>query len=223
MGNNTSFRASIKAIRNEKILASISKLNIPVGRILLTPDSITYVNYLDKNYFEGDYSFLSSLLNFRLNFNVVQAVISNPVKTGTDGSGIDSRRFYASVEDEMYVLQPDYKPYRTNSEQKRISFRSNKNKGYFTDDELVIRKLMFNPFSFVLEKIVMEDSADNRKLEVDFSDFVKIDGYDYPGAIDINMTSGDELTELNIKLRGFSTEKVDALKLDIPGRYQRIR
>ncbi|HCE58339.1 MAG TPA: hypothetical protein DER09_11040, partial [Prolixibacteraceae bacterium] len=43
-----SFRISLKAIRDEKILASITKLNIPVGRVLLTPDSVIYVNYIDR-------------------------------------------------------------------------------------------------------------------------------------------------------------------------------
>ena len=39
---NTSFRVSIKAIRDEKIMASVTKLNIPVVRVLLTPDSVIY-------------------------------------------------------------------------------------------------------------------------------------------------------------------------------------
>ena len=82
---------------------------------------------------------------------------------------------------------------------------------------------MFNPHSFVLEKMIMEDSSDDRKLEVDFNDFEKVEDYDYPGSIDIKMYNGDDLTELSIRLRGFSTEKVDALNINVPDSYQRIR
>lgn len=219
----TSFRASLKATRNEKILASISKLSIPVGRVLLTPDSVIYVNYIDKNFFEGDYTFLSNLLNFRLNFNAVQAVISNPVKTGIIESGSGYSLFDTSVEDGRYVLQPVNRSNRPNSERRKIFIRNNNNPNAINDEELIFRKLFFNAHNFVLERLVMEDPTDDRKLEVSFKDFVKIDDYDYPTAIDVKMFSGNELTELNIKLRGFSTDNIDSLELKIPGRYQRVR
>ncbi len=221
--SKTSFRASLRATKDEKILASVSKLNIPVGRILLTPDNITYVNYIDKNYFYSDYSYLSNLLNFNLNFDVFQAVLSNPVKSNLIGSGRDYRRFDTSIEDGMYVLHQVNNPNVLVNEQKKYSVRNHRTRGDDENKELVVRKLMFNPKNFVLERMIMEDTSEDRKLEVDFSDFVKVDGYDYPGAIDMKIFSENELTELNIRLRGFSTEKVDSVELNIPDRYQQIR
>ena len=219
----TSFRASLRATRDEKILASVSKLNIPVGRILLTPEDVTYINYIDRNYFIGDYSFLSNMLNFEMNFNVVQAVITNPVKTGLSVNGNDIQRFETSVEDGRYVLQPVIQQAGYQSGQKKYLFRNSRNNFPSGSDELMVRKLMFNPHSFVLEKMVMDDPFEDRRLEVNFSDFQKVENYDYPGSIDIKMFSENELTELNIKLRGFSTEKVDSIEITIPDRYQRIR
>lgn len=219
----TSFRANLKAAKGEKILASISKLNIPIGRVLLTPEGVTYVNYIDKNYFEGDYSYLSNLLDFNLSFNIVQAIISNPVKTGIPELNFDGKQFDTSVEDGKYVLQPVTHTNRTVSEQSRFFIRNHSNRNVLEEDDLVVSKMMFNPQSYVLEKLVMDDPLENRRLEVDFSDFVKLDGYDYPGAIDVKMFSGNELTELNIKFRNLSTEKTDDVELNIPGSYQRIR
>lgn len=219
----TSFRANLKATKDEKILASISKLNIPLGRILLTPEGVTYVNYIDKNYFEGDYSYLSNLLDFSLSFNMIQAVISNPVKTGIPELNSAGKRFDTTVEDGKYVLHPVNQAKETIPEQGRFFIRSHKTRIALEEEDLTISKMLFNPQSYVLEKLVMNDPADNRRLEVDFSDFVKVDGYDYPGAIDVKMFSGDELTELNIKLKGLSTEKTDDVELNIPGSYQRIR
>lgn len=222
-GTKTSFRASLKATRDEKILASITKLNIPVGRVLLSPDSVIYVNYIDKNYFKGDYSYLHNLLNFKISFNAVQSVVSNPVKTGILDSGKEYERFDTSVEDGRYVLQQETQSYMKTSRRGNSSIRKYKSRNVFDDEELVIKKMVFNPQSFVLEKLVMENPADDRKMEVEFSDFVKVDGYDYPGAIDLKMLSGNELMELNIKLRGFSTDKIDSMELNIPDRYQQVR
>jgi hypothetical protein len=219
----TSFRANLKAAKDEKILASISKLNIPVGRVLLTPGGVTYVNYIDKNYYEGDYTYISKLLDFSLSFNIVQAIITNPVKTGIPEMNFDGKQFNTTVEDGKYVLQPVNQMNRTVSEQSRFFIRNHNNPNVLEEEDLKVSKMMFNPQSFVLEKLVMDDPFDNRRLEVDFSDFAKIDGYDYPGAIDVKMFSGNELTELNIKFKGLSTEKTEDVELNIPGNYQRIR
>jgi hypothetical protein len=219
----TSFRANLKAAKDEKILASVSKLNIPVGRILLTPDSVTYVNYIDKNYYEGDYSYISSMLDFSLSFNLVQTVLTNPIKHGAGGTEIDHYNFETSVEDGRYVLHSTGHLSGGASEQKRFYVRNHSAQNSFVNEELAVRKMMFNPNSFVLEKLVMDNPMEDLKLEVDFSAFEKVDGYDYPGSIDVKMMSGNDLTELNIKLKGFSTGRVDSLELNIPQSYRRIR
>ena len=221
--NKTNFRLNLKATRNEKILASISKLNIPVGSIQITPDSVKYVNYIDKNYFEGDYSYISRILNFDLNFKLIHAVIVNPLKTGVLEGGADSHRFDTTIEDGRYVLTPVKHNNRYASGQRRLYNKNSGKLNYNNNDDLIVRKLMFNPYSFALEKLVMNDPADGRELEVNFGEFEKVDGFEYPGAIDVRMISDDELTELNIRLNGFSTEKIDTVNLKVPGRYQRLR
>ncbi len=219
----TSFRANLKAAKDEKILASIFKLNIPLGRVLLTPETVTFVNYLDKNYFHGNYSYISNLLDFNLDFNTIQSVISNPINAGIIEPATANERFETSVEDGMYVLQPVNASDEPVSELKKYFIRSSKSRKETAGDELKVQKLMFNPQSYVIEKLIMTDPADDRRLEVDFSDYEKVEEYNYPGTIDVKMFSGDELTQLNIKFRGLSSEELEELELNIPDSYQRIR
>lgn len=221
--SRTSFRANLKAVKDEKILASVFKLNIPLGRVLLTPENVTYVNYIDKNYFEGDYSYISNLIDFQLDFRTIQSIISNPVNTGIDEPGTANQKFETSVEDGLYVLEPARLFNNSVPEQRRMVIRNTRQKSLPGTNELEISKLMFNPQSFVVEKLVMTDPADGRRLEVDFRDFARIEGYNYPESIDVKMVSGKEITELNIKLKGLSAEKVDDLELNIPGSYQKVR
>lgn|SRR5690554_440846 len=221
--SRTSFRASIKAMRDENILASISKLNIPVGRVLLSPDSVTYVNYIEKNYFQGDYHFLGNMLNFDLNFNIVQSLISNPLNSGLTKSTLTAKSFKSFIEDGKYVLQSEQDPSRQYAGSKGFIFRNNRRNNNHEEQAFAGQKLYFNPQNFVLEKMILNDPNRERNLEVRFSDFQKVDDYDYPGAIDITFISQDDMTELNLKLRGFSTEKVETLNITIPERYQSIR
>lgn len=220
--SRTSFRASLRATKDEKILASFSKLNIPVGRVLLTPGNVTYVNFIDRSYFEGDYSYLSDMLNFNISFDMVQAIISNPVKNRNLPESI-LRQYETKVENGKYVLHYTGRANIYRPERSRYTIRNDRNYNSAGHDNMVLRKIVVDPRTYVLERIEMDDVSSDRKLEVQFSDFVKVDNYDYPGEIDIRMMNDDEVTSLNIKMRGFSTEKVDSLELAIPDRYQRIR
>jgi len=47
----TSFKASILAEKDKQIIVMLSKLNIPVGRLFLTSDSLKFINSLEKNSF----------------------------------------------------------------------------------------------------------------------------------------------------------------------------
>ncbi len=221
--SKTSFRANLRASKNEKILASISKINIPVGRVLLTPESVVYVNYLDRNYFIDDYSFISGLLNFNLDFETIQAVVTNPSGGSffsTDRSSGDFRHYNSTVESGKYILQTSHSDENLNNPRRR---NLNPFAPKTIADNSIQKKFWFNPTNFNLEKFMLHDPDRNWVLEVDYNDFVKVDKKNYPGSIDMKMMSPDEVIELKIKLNGFSTEKVDSIDLNIPDSYERIR
>jgi hypothetical protein len=222
--SKTSFRANLKAKKDEKILASISKLNIPVGRVLLTPQNLTYVNYIDRNYFEGGYSFLSKLLNFDLSFETIQAILSNNPFSYQTKSG--NTNFNSFVENGKYVLQ---------SANGRQNVKTGRLKNFFSgrglrasagemfEENSIVQTMYFKPRSFSLEKLIYTDTLNAWNLEVNFSDFERVEKKDYPGTIDMKMMSPDETIELKIKLNGFSTDKIDSIELNIPGSYNQLR
>ncbi len=222
--SKTSFRANLKARKDDKILASISKINIPVGRILLTPGNLTYVNYIDKNYFEGDYSFLSSLLNFDLSFETIQAIISNQAVFSYSKN--NNSKYNTFIQEGKYVLQTanNAQNVKTGGLKSFISGRGLQASNFDeTFENNIVRTMYFNPRSFVLEKLIFDDPQNEWNLEVNFSDFERVEKKDYPGSIDLKMVSPDETTELKIKLNGFSTENIDSIDINIPDSYQRIR
>ena len=104
--NKTSFRASLSSANDRFIQVSISKLNLPVARILLTPDSVKMVNYLAKNYFLGDYSYIEKQLGAAVDFQVVQSILTNDVFSyRNDEKDKDFKEFVSYVDSGMYVLQ----------------------------------------------------------------------------------------------------------------------
>ena len=222
--SKTSFRISLKAIKDQKILGLITKLNIPVGRILLTPDSVIYVNYIERNYFVDDYTFLSNFLNIDLDFATIQSIISNSAFSyRNDEKDKDFRAFSTSVESGMYVLQSEKERKFYRMEEKGKTGKIERRLKRLDDNALILQKMSFNPTNFALVKLLIEDKTNNRKMEMIFDEFVKIMDKDYPGAIDMSFNSESDNIVLKLRMNGFSTEKLDSLNLVIPEKYQQIK
>jgi hypothetical protein len=222
--SKTSFRISLKAIKDQKILGSITKLNIPVGRVLLTPDSVVYVNYIDRNFFVDDYTFLSDFLNIDLDFSIIQSIISNSAFSyRNDDKDKDFKTFSTSVESGLYVLQSEKERKVYKMDEKEKTGKIERRLKRLDDNALILQKMSFNPTNFALVKLLIEDKTNNRKMEMIFDEFVKIMDKDYPGAIDMSFNSESDNIVLKLRMNGFSTEKLDSLNLEIPEKYQQIK
>ena len=92
---------------------------IEAGRALITPDKILYINKLQKNYYEGDYTFFQHLLDLDIDFYAIQAIFNGfPVsvpeevelsyhgQTVSDGYSFFNR---LTCESDGYALQLDVK------------------------------------------------------------------------------------------------------------------
>ena len=65
-------------IRKDSIIyMNASKMAIEFARIVLTPDSVKYINHLNSTYYIGDYSIVNKLLGFPADFYMVQALLMN--------------------------------------------------------------------------------------------------------------------------------------------------
>ena len=220
--SKASFRINLKARKDEKILVSISKLNIPVGRVLLTPDSVIYVNYIDHNYFIDDYSFLSDFLNMDIDFETVQSIISNNAFSYRNDPRNDYRTFDSYIETGKYVLQ---------SEKNRKIFKMDKGSPQkierhlkrLDEEALILQKMYFEPFNFSLTQLNIQDKTNNRNIFMYFDDFTEVDNKDYPGSIEMNFLSDTEEIKMKIRMSGFSTEKLDTFSIRIPEKYEQIK
>lgn len=223
----TNFTINLKTLKDEKILVSISKLRVPVGRVLLTPDSVKYVNYIDHNYFVDDYSYLSSFLNIDLDFATVQSIISNNAFSyRNDIKNKDFKTFDSFVEDGMYVLQSEKNRKIFKMEKKSKVGKTGKierRMKRLDDEALILQKMYFNPENFTLTELIINDKSNNRKMNMNFNNFVEVQNKDYPGIIDMNFNSEQNEVKLKLKMSGFSTDKVNSFIIKIPEKYDEIK
>lgn len=222
--SKTNFKLNLKAKRDEVILASISKLNIPVGKILLTPDSVKYVNYLEKNYFIDDYSYLSDVLNIDLDFETIQSILSNNAFSyRNDPRQKDFRTFDSSTEDGLYVLQSEKDRKLDKFEDKGKNGKIRRRLNRLGDEALIVQKMFFDPRNFALKKLVIFDKSNDRTMEMDFDDFVKVEKTDYPGSMEMIFISSNNTVSIKTRMSGFSTDKISSFNFNIPEKYDQIK
>jgi len=222
----TSFKINLKAKKDDRMLVAISKLNIPVGRVLLTPDSVIYVNYIDHNYFLDDYSYISDFLNMDVDFNTVQAIISNNAFSYRDDPRNDFKTFDSFVEDGKYVLQSEKtrKIFKMENKiekgkQQKVERRLKR----LDAEALILQKMFFDPFSFALTQLEITDKTNLRSVNMLFDDFENVGGKEYPESIDMEFDSKEQQITMKIRMSGFSTEEISSFELKIPEKYELIK
>lgn len=99
--DNYSVSGTIRIKKDSAIYISVSPiLGIELARLLVTPDSVHFVNRMEGTYFEGDVEFLNSLLNTRMDFHMLQALL-----VGNDFSRFSAENFELSQEREKLLLK----------------------------------------------------------------------------------------------------------------------
>ncbi len=220
----TSFRASIWAEKDKRITVMLTKLNIPVGRLWLTPDSVKFINYIEKTYFLDDYSYLSSVMDMDLDFETVHAILSNNIfSLQDDKRDKENRDYETKIDLGMYVLE-SIRKVDAKREDQRIKERRQARRARKLVEPGPIHQLVYvDPVTYKLRKITLEDLQNARKLNISFSDYTEVEKQLYPGEIGLNLMSPDTKMELNIKFAGFSLEKEKEINFKVPEKFTRVK
>ncbi|WP_163715439.1 DUF4292 domain-containing protein [Mangrovibacterium lignilyticum] len=219
--NKTSFRATLSSKIDDHIQVTISKLNLPVARILLTPDSVKMINYLQKDYFLGDYSYMEKMLGAAVDFQVVQSILTNDVFSyRKDEKDKDFKEFVSYADSGLYVLQS-----LKNRKLEKISRKGKDDKvdrylKKLDEESFIVQYLYVDPKSFKVRKIVMDDVTEGRKVTVNFDNFTAVEKQLYPGSIDIHLKSLENDLKMKIKLSKFSLDPDQTINFKIPEKYK---
>lgn len=169
----TAFTVQMRIKRDSAIWISVSSgIGVEGARLLLTQDSVKYINRIDKTYFVGDYAFLSSLIDTEIDFCMVQALL-----TANDFSWYDYQDLKAKLDNQLYQLESTNR-HKLKKQSKLISF----------EDPVYYQSLWINPSTFKIERIkIKEIGKENKKILATYKQFKSINEQLIPYAMDINL------------------------------------
>ena len=88
--------------KDSVIYIALNKFLVEIARVVLTPDSVKYVEHFGSTYYSGDYSFFNKLIGFNVNFKLIQAIFA-----GDDIPDFEPNTFLTEAGDTTTVYKSD--------------------------------------------------------------------------------------------------------------------
>lgn len=202
-GHN-SFTCNLRVINDSAIWVSISPLlGIEAIRLLITKDSIKYMNRINKTYLTGDYKLINEMLQLDANYAMVQSIL-----LGKTYLYYNEKNYLSSIDDNRYLL--------SSLPKRKLKKAINEEENPF----LLVHANWIDPANFMVNKLFIKDFKYNRKLEVNYTNFAIVDGQPVPHLVDVDVKA-EKPSHIKLVYSKVALNKVGVLPFTIPESYTR--
>ena len=184
--------AEIKIKKDEQILVSIRFLGITMAKALITPTSVSYYEKINGSYFEGDFSALSQWLGTDLDFNKVQNLL-----LGRAIDDLKKGKYTESLVGQTYRLED-------------------------ASDNNTKRSFFFDANTFLVKKQEITQTAEGRKIQVDYSNTIVYKEAILPSNLLISTFQEKGKTEINLDYTTITFNEELSFPYSVPNGYKRI-
>lgn len=207
--NKQSFNVSVRAKKDSAMWLSVSVLGIEGARMLITQDSVRFMDKLNNKYFVGDYQYLSKLLNIDVDFETMQSVLIG-----------NSMEFYD--EDEKLKSGKDSTFYLLTTIKKRKLKKALKENTDNVANKELAQRIWLHPLTFKVYQIVINDFPNDRTFTANYSNFQVIDSSYFPFKANFVIQAQKKII-LDIEYSKVVHDKAQTMPFNIPAKYERIR
>lgn len=198
------FKAQIRIIKDSLIWISFNQdLGIEVARIMITEDSVKFVDRLNKQYLLTDYNFVDKFLNTSVDFGMLQSII-----LGNDFEYYEMAEFKATIDGGQYRLNTAgrsklKKHVRNTSDAQRV----------------LLQSIWLNPENFKITQVRLKElTRESKKLEATYSEFKELEGQLFPTKIDYSIDA-EQPMEVIVEYSKMSLNKEMSFPFKIPSKY----
>ena len=181
-------------MESKKKLWLSATMIIPIAKLLVTPNKVSFYEKFQKTYFEGNYD----LINTPFNTNFVYSDLEN-IFLGKPFLNPDQGRWKQISNPQYYILIP---------QGKRPGIKPT---------------LFFDPVSFLLKEQRVIIPQNNYSITIKYLQHLRIEGKSVPSIIEIILFDGNERQALRLEFtRTYLTEEIN-FPFEIPKGYSKIR
>ncbi len=207
-GQTTSLNGQIRNRKDSVIWLSFSPaLGIEVFRMMLTQDSVKFINRMNNSFFTGDYNYVNKYLNTNIDFDILQSFL-----TGNDLSFYENGKFRAGLDNNSYKLA-------TAARMKLKKFIRNNQENL----RVLIQNIWIDPESFKITRAdVKEIREPNIKLEARYSSFEKIEDQLFPKEMSFDISADNNLS-VAVSFSKININTTQSFPFKIPQSYHPVK
>lgn len=208
-GKEENFDIKLSIKKDSAILVSIRYiLGLEVAKVLITRDSVKMVNYVNKNYFRGDFNYINDLLNSDIDYDLLQAVLfGNSAEFSEDDAKLKP------------VTDRQNCRYLLSTERKR---RLRKIQNGSENLKTAMQTLTLDPNNFKILKNEFIDPSTNRQFIANYGNFTSKDSVFAPYHVDIDIIA-QKKASLKIDYVRIEKNTPQKLSVNIPAKYDPVQ
>ena len=188
-----SVSASLRIKKDKVIWISLSKFGYPVGKVLITPNRVSYYIRMNKTYFDGDFSSLSNWLGTALDFEKVQNLL-----LGQALLNLKDEKFLVDLHPNNYQLTPK------------------------KEADLFSILFLINPANFKINSEEIHQKEKNKKLTINYTNYFKVEDEDFPKGIFITASDNKNTSTIDINYKSVAFNNPISFPFRIPKNYKQI-
>ncbi len=206
-GKTNDLKINIRIRKDSAIWVSISAgVGLEAARVLLTKDSVMFLNRLEKTFFAGNYDFINKMINAQVDFDIVQALL-----TGNDFKWYDYQELKSTIDGQLYQLESAHR--------RKLKKYSRQNE----EINVIYQSMWLNPTSFKIERIkIKEVKNENKKMDAFYSNFKAVDKQTIPFQYDITISANEDVV-IDATLMKVELDTELSFPFNIPSKYEEIK
>lgn len=196
---NLPLKGHIRIKKDQFIWISLRPmLNIEIGRILFTEDSIKYLDRMKKEYFAENYNYIKKHFGFKMNYSIIESVLTNT----------------------FFLYPPD------NSEAAYFLIENESTGantlnavGIYSDINLS-HNIMFSGHNYYITENKINLLDNNKKVIFYYSNFKVLNNTEFPSNVLVNIFDNSKESLIDLEYSGILINKEFDLNFKIPSTYK---
>jgi len=194
--------------RDSAIWISISPaLGIEIARIIITEDSLKFLNRLEKTYFKGSINYLDRLSPVSINYQMLQALIT--------GNNIVIREEQESDKPDKYKVEIDDGKYLLSTLKSRKYKKTVKGK---KPGDITVNRIWLEPKSFKIAKSEIRNFKSNKTVLASYEQFEPLEDQHLAHLVEVIMQADQHVT-LKLSYSRATINKPLKMPFRIPSKY----
>lgn len=220
-GVKNSVSGSFQVERDKRIFMNVRKMAFPIGKAIVTTDSVSIINYLQRSFMYGDISGIQAFLGDNVDYRLLQAILTADMRALTN-EDLYNKELTSSIDGKMYRIDSQIKGKINKAIEKGKDRRLSRFMEKMDGDEFVDFSIWVDPVLFLVQKIELRNLKSNEVLRLSYGNYEKIQRQYFPCEVSFEYLSRDKNITLNLEIGKQTVNKRESINFTIPEKYKRI-